>query len=63
MTVFVRKSKTDKEKRGTFRTLYGVPSLLCPVKAVAAFISAKRAHYYDSDRLFSGKIASRIQNI
>ena len=42
VTLFIRKSNTDQAKRGTFRTLYGVPSVLCPVKAVATFITAKR---------------------
>ena len=63
VTLLIRKSQTDQEKRGTLRTLYGVPSVLCPVKAAASFIAAKRGHYNDNDYLFSGNIAARIQKL
>ena len=63
VTLFIRKSKTYRGKRGTFRTLHGAPSVLCPVKAVAAFIAAKRGHCNDNDYLFSGNIAARIQKL
>ena len=63
VTLFIRQSKTDQEKKGTFRTLYGTQSELCPVKAVSAFISTKRGRYGDMDDLFSVDITNRVQNL
>ena len=62
VTLFIRQSKTDQEK-GVFRTLYGIPPVLCHVKAVSAFISTKRGRYGELGDLFSANITIRVQNL
>ena len=62
ITIFIRQSKTDRQRRGTFRTSYGADSTLCPVKAAVRSIAAKRGRYGDNDVLFPERAIGRIRD-
>ena len=62
ITLFIQQSKTDQQRRGTFRTLYGVDSILFPAKAAVKFIASKRGKYKDDDKLFPEVSIGRIRD-
>ena len=62
VAISTRQSKNDQSKRGTFRTLYGVDSVLPPVKAAVAFIATIRGRYAD-DYVSDQQITSRLEEL
>ena len=61
--IFIRRSQTDLNKRGTPRTLYGANSVMCPAQAAATFIATKRGRYAGDDFIFESHIAQRLGKI